>query len=120
MGWLPAVLPAICELLNEIGLEGGGLSRKRSVSCPKKVSPSFGAGVYFELRTVKVGSSMEVDDSTAEETSLATEEAASLRTDWASALTVPASRAAAESAAVAWKRMAEQQQGNRSDRSRFQ
>jgi len=57
---------------------------------------------------VKVGSSIEVEelvaDSTTEEASLATletDELASLRTDWASALTDPASRAAAERAAVA-------------------
>jgi hypothetical protein len=58
--------------------------------------------------TVKVGSSMAVEveeDSTAEDAELTS----SLRTDWASALTVPASRAAAESAAVAWKRMARKQ-----------
>jgi hypothetical protein len=73
--------------------------------------------------TVKVGSSMAVDavaDSTAEEASVATletAELASLRTDCASALTDPASRAAAERAAVEWKRMAgasrEQPEGRR-------
>jgi len=67
--------------------------------------------------TVNVGTSMaeeEVADSTAEDAELTS----SLRTDWASALTDPASRAAAESAAVAWRRMAEQGAENRSDRSR--
>jgi len=61
---------------------------------------------------VNVGSSIEVEelvaDSTTEEASLATletDELVSLRTDWASALTDPASRAAAERAAVAWKRI---------------
>lgn len=61
---------------------------------------------------MNVGSSIEVEelvaDSTTEEASLATletDELVSLRTDWASALTDPASRAAAERAAVAWKRI---------------
>lgn len=57
---------------------------------------------------MKVGSSgAEVADETAEEASLAAlaaAELASLRTDCASALT-PANKAAAEKAAVAWKRM---------------
>jgi hypothetical protein len=65
---------------------------------------------------VKVGSSgrEEVDDeATEEEASVAaldTEELASLRTDCASALTVPASKAAAERAAVAEKRILTQLQ----------
>ena len=49
---------------------------------------------------MNVGRSMaveEVEDSTAEEAELAS----SFRTDWASALTDPASRAAADSAAAA-------------------
>lgn len=73
--------------------------------------------------TVKVGSSMpvevaEAEDSAAEASlaTLETEELASLRTDWASALTDPASRAAAERAAAAWKRIAATEE-NRSDRS---
>lgn len=62
------------------------------------------------MLTVKVGSSREdeVADSTADEASVAaleTEELASERTDCASAFTDPANRAAAEMAAVAWKRM---------------
>lgn len=51
---------------------------------------------------------VEVADETDEEASVAaldTEELASLRTDWASALTEVAKRAAAEKAAVVWKRM---------------
>lgn len=59
--------------------------------------------------TVKVGSSgRDVAEETTDEASLAalaTDELASLRTDWASALTLPARRAAAEMAAVAEKRM---------------
>ena len=53
------------------------------------------------------------DEATDEEASLATldtEELASLRTDCASALTVPASKAAAERAAAAEKRMVRQLQ----------
>lgn len=59
---------------------------------------------------MKVGSSIpvEVAEETDEEASVAaldTEELASLSTDCASALTVPVSRAAADRAAVVWKRM---------------
>ncbi len=61
--------------------------------------------------TVKVGSSGREDvEAVASLTMLAAEELASLRTDCASALTVPASKAAAEMAAVAGKRMATQLQ----------
>jgi hypothetical protein len=60
---------------------------------------------------VKVGSSGREDvDEVASLTALDTEELASLRTDCASALTVPTSKAAAEMAAVAGKRMATQLQ----------
>ncbi len=67
---------------------------------------------------MKVGSSGaevtdEATEEAAEEASLAaleTEELASLRTDCASAWTVPASKAAAEMAAVAEKRMVPQLQ----------
>jgi hypothetical protein len=61
---------------------------------------------------VKVGSSGRdaVDDEVASLAALDTEELASLRTDCASALTVPASKAAAEMAAVAEKRILTQLQ----------
>lgn len=110
VGWLPAGFPVICELLNEVTLNSGRLGEVSQLPC-KLHSVCLSMAL-----TVKVGSSMaveEVDDSTAEDAELAS----SFRTDWASALTDPASRAAAESAAAAWKRMAEQQAGNRSDRS---
>ena len=32
MGWLPSRLPVICELLDEVGLDGGVLQRDMSVS----------------------------------------------------------------------------------------
>ena len=60
---------------------------------------------------MKVGSSGREDVAeVASLTALDTEELASLRTDCASALTVPANKAAAEMAAVVGKRMATQLQ----------
>jgi len=82
------------------------------INCTIEVLQIFGCG---EL-TVKVGSSGReaVDDEATEEgasvAALDTEELASLRTDCASALTVPASNAAAERAAVAEKRILTQLQ----------
>jgi hypothetical protein len=36
MGWFPPFLPVVCELLDEIGLDGCGLRRMRLVNCLTK------------------------------------------------------------------------------------
>jgi hypothetical protein len=105
---LPSCLPIVCELLEEVGLELGRLRRKKLArQCAIELRHSWCAGAL----TVKVGSSGREDVAeVASLTALDTEELASLRTDCASALTVPANKAAAEMAAVVGKRMATQLQ----------
>lgn len=105
---LPSCLPIVCELLEEVRLELGRLRRKKLArQCAIELRHSWCAGAL----TVKVGSSGREDVAeVASLTALDTEELASLRTDCASALTVPANKAAAEMAAVVGKRMATQLQ----------
>jgi hypothetical protein len=78
VGWFPSCIPTICELLDEIGFDCGRLGTIELA--PTSYIPSL--GVIWVL-TVNVGSSgaADVDDSTTEEASVATEELASLRTD---------------------------------------
>jgi hypothetical protein len=103
--WLPSCLPIVCELLKKVGLEGSRLRRK-TLACQLNNCGFVISLCDMRGLTVKVGSSRR--DDVEDEASLATlemEELASLRTDCASALAVPASKAAAEMAAVAEKRI---------------